>query len=286
MDGKQDRIEIPKVVYQGDDEKLKERVYKFKEGSFRIAVFTMVGLIMGYFSHTYVTDTFFPTKLLIAIPYKVCETIYVFLLGTDAAELADMGIYCGWMTEFFPHSMIATLLAETVTTMLIGGAIYGSLAYFTGDKRVFTLQRFVKFFSCWCVIILLTIGAAYGVNAKAKMDNENFQGDAAFFFYDQRGNGSLARGEELREMLQEYFHKELEQVTFVRDRENEVPLAIYYDHDTRFGLYQINYAEKYVVTEKGQTYRISREFAQIAQDYAEGRGLPGMKATEIQEVAE
>lgn len=166
MDCKQERIYIPEVVYTGEDKVLKERVTKFKAGSLRIFLFTIVGFVMGAYSHNYIADDFIVTKIILAIPYKICEAIYVFLIGTDAKEiLHTYGIVNGLFTSFFPCSMLATFLAEKLTTIFISGAIYGSAAYFTGDKRVFTLQRFFKFFACWCVIILILIGTAYGVNA-------------------------------------------------------------------------------------------------------------------------
>lgn len=174
----QKRVEIPEVVYQGDDRKLKERVSRFKEGSFRIVVFTIVGFVMGAYSRNYISVDFFPVKLILAVPYKISEAIYVSVIGTDAARMMAIGS-SSWhvFTEFFPHSPAATFLAETVTTVLTGGAIYGALAYFTGDKRVFTMQRFLKFGAVWCVILLISIGAAYLVNAKAIYDNENLRGE-------------------------------------------------------------------------------------------------------------
>lgn len=270
MEDVQDKIEIPKLVYQGDDKVLKERVSKFKEGTFRIVVFTIVGLVMGAYSHNYVADDFVVTKVLTAIPYKISEIIYVFLLGTDAVEFMP-GISFAWVNEFFPHSELSTFLAETVTTILIGGAIYGALAYFTGDKRVFTLNRFLKFVGCWCAIILLVIGASYGINLKAKTDNETFKGDATFYFYHDTG-GSRA-GKEWEEVLRDYFYKELEPIEAVRDKANEVMLEICFD-DIRYGIYQANYVERYVVTEQGRMYRISEEFAQIGLHFVNNRTLP------------
>lgn len=124
MDQAQDRIEIPQVTYHGDDKKLKERVSKFKAGTLRIVIFTIVGLFMGYYSHTYVTDPFFPTKLITAIPYKVMEAIYGSILHVDTMVSREFwGYTLEW--EFFPYSALANPLAEPFTTMLIGGAIYG-----------------------------------------------------------------------------------------------------------------------------------------------------------------
>lgn len=275
MGDAREKIEIPEIVYQGDDRKLKERIFKFKAGSLRIAVFSLVGLFMGFYSHTYVTDTFFPTKLLVAIPYKLTEAIYGSILRTDAWTLRGDGFEL--TGNFFPHSAIACLLAEPFTTMLIGAAVYGSLAYFTGDKRVFTLQRFLKFAGCWCIVILLAIGAAFGVNAKAKEDNESFSGDASFYLYDRRGWGSYAgpADGEVGEMLQQYFFSELAPVDIVRDRDGEVPLGIIFN-GVRYGLYQINPEAQYVVTEQGKIYHISEDFARVVSDYIDGNVRPGI----------
>lgn len=282
MEEVRDKIEIPEVVYQGDDRKLKERVSKFKAGTFRIAVFTIVGLFMGFYSHTYVTDTFFPTKLLIAIPYKLMEAVYGSIVKTDARTLALQGLEgFNLRGDFFPHSAVASLLAEPFTTMLIGAAVYGSLAYFTGDKRVFTLQRFLKFAGCWCAVILLVIGAAFGVDAKAKADNERFSGEAAFYFYDGKGGGSSsgASDGEAGKILQQYFFSELEPAEVIRDRDGEVPLGIYFN-EVRYGVYQVNWEAQYIVTEQGKIYHISEEFAQIVSDYIEGKVIPRLIGAE------
>lgn len=274
------RVDIPKITYDGNDKKLKERVSKFKAGTFRIAVFTVMGLFMGYYSHTYVRDTFFPTKLITAIPYKITEAIYGSILPVHTSMPLEMRGY-ETIGNFFPYSVVACLLAEPITTILIGGAIYGSLAYFTGDKRVFTLQRFLKFAGCWCVLILLAIGAAFGVNGKARADNERFAGEASFFFHNDRG-GSYAGGADTErgELLREYFYSELEPVDVERDRAKEVSLSIYYGKGARYGWYLVNYERQYVVTEQGRTYHISREFAQVVEDYAVSSKLPEVPGAE------
>lgn len=271
---KTEKIEIPEIVYQGDDNKLKERIFKFKSGSIRIAVFTVVGLLMGAFSHTYTNDSFLPTKLILAIPYKISEAIYLSIIGTDADPILRM--------FFFPHSGPADFIAESVTTVLIGGAIYGSLAYFTGDKRVFTLQRFLKFAGCWCIVILFTVGAAYGINAKAVADNDRLLGEPDFFLYHGKlengsadGGGSV--GSQSSQVLRELLYSGLEPAKVERDVENEVPLQLqWYLHwyPYRVGYYRVNYKECYLVTEKGTTYRISEEFAQMVGIYYETRELP------------
>lgn len=264
----QKKIEIPEVVYQGDDKKLKERVSKFKEGSLRIAVFTVVGFIMGAYSRNYTSVGFFPVKLILAVPYKISEAIYVSVIGTDAAQIRMIpfgGSDWHWfLTEYFPHSIVATFLAETVTTVLMGGAIYGALAYFTGDKRVFTMQRFVKFGAVWCAVLLVSIGTAYLVNAKVLQDNENLRGDPRFMIFNSQGSGQEIEGQ----LATEYFYSGLEERKIVRDYEEELPLEILFNH-TRICACRVNYEEQYVATEQGRTYHISAEFAQIIRQYEE-----------------
>ena len=262
----QRKIEIPEIVYQGDDKKLKERIFKFKAGSFRIAVFTVVGFIMGVFSHNYVRIAFFPMKLIMAIPYKASEAIYVSVIGTDAARLM-VNFKERWafmFTEFFPHSYIATFLAENVTTVLIGGAIYGSLAYFTGDSRVFTLRRFLKFAAVWCGVILTVIGLAYLVNVKAIWDNENLKGDPFFFIRNSAGSGRSISGAQIKE----YFYNELEVIEIERDWDEELDLEITFNSVRNCGC-RVNYEKQYLVTEQGKTYYISKEFAQIIREFEE-----------------
>lgn len=277
-----ERIEIPQVTYQGDDRKLKERIFKFKAGTFRIVVFTIVGLYMGFYSRTYVWDTFFPTKLITAVPYKLTEAVYRLLVPANAG--IPMGMR-GWNTVggYFLHSVIADLMAVPWTTMLVGGAVYGSFAYFTGDKRVFNLQRFMKFAGCWCVVILLVVGAAFGVEAKAEADNERFAGDACFFIYSEDGSGGIVQGdEETVEMLKASFYSELALADVARDRDGELPLGIYYDDGIRYGYYFVNYEMQYVVTEQGKIYHISKEFAEAATEYIRRRMLPDTESREVE----
>ncbi len=281
MDEIRDRIEIPQVTYQGDDRKLKERIFKFKAGTFRIVIFTIVGLFMGYYSNTYVRDSFFPTKLITAIPYKLTEAVYRLLVPVNTWISAEM---MGWNTTggYFLHSVIADLMAVPLTTTLVGGAVYGSLAYFTGDKRVFTLQRFMKFAGCWCALLLLVVGAACGIDAKAKADNERFAGEGRFYLHDAEGRGSLV-GEEEAGVLREYFYSELALADAERDRSGEVPLAIYYDGGIRYGVYMINYELQYVVTEQGKVYHISGEFTEAATEYMREKMHSGEQGQEVEE---
>jgi len=279
----QKKIEIPEVVYQGDDKKLKERVSRFKAGSLRIAVFTIVGFIMGAYSHTYVSVSFFPIKLVLAIPYKISEAIYVSVIGTDVPPWFMRTHF--YFTEFFPHSVIATFMAEVCTTTLIGGAIYGALAYFTGDKRVFTMQRFLKFGAVWCGIILIVVGASYLVNARAVYDNEALKGEPYFVVFDSEGRGSSIRGD-AGQFMKEYFYSELEETDIARDYVKELPLEISFN-SIRYCMCRVNYEKQYLATEQGRTYHISGEFAQIIRQYEEeGVIMPGPDSGEMAESVE
>lgn len=282
----QKKIEIPEVVYQGDDKKLKERVSRFKAGSLRIAIFTVVGFAMGACSHLYVRVSFFPVKLVLAVPYKISEAVYVSVIGTDAAPMMANYARGGYwfFTEFFPHSLIATFMAECCTTVLIGGAIYGSLAYFTGDRRVFTLQRFLKFAAVWCGIILMIVGATYLVNYKAVCDNEALRGTPGFFIHNSEGKGRLIGAGAAEQTVRELFYSELEERYTVRDYGKELTLEISFGSFRRCCC-RVNYERQYLVTEGGRTYHISEEFAQIIRRYEEeGLVLPEHEGGEGVEV--
>lgn len=282
-DNTQEKIEIPKVKYQGDDKKLKERIFKFKTGSFRIAVFTVVGFVVGSYSRTYTSDSFFPTKLILAIPYKINEAIYCSILGTDAATTR----YWRWppsQTIFFPRSALATIFAEVVTTILISGAIYGSLAYFTGDKRVFTLGRYLKFAGCWCAVIFLSIVGAYGINAKAVSDNEKLIGIEGIYLTRELGDGSSSSGrvgdketEELLEML----YGSMEEITVERKSEEEIPINFSFSWGRETEC-RINCTECYLVTERGRIYSVSKDFAEIVYRFYVTGVFPGTEADKVE----
>lgn len=274
MDDKQQEIQIPKVHYEGKDNQLLERVSKFKAGSLRIIVFTIVGMILGWLSFNYYTDTFIVTKVILAIPYKISEAIYTSIIGTgggffSAGMLSDYN-------AFFRQSELATLLAERITPVLIGGALYGSLGYFTGDKHVFTLSRFVKFTGVWCVIILVYIGGVYGVNAKAVSDNDNMK-NISWFFLCTPSQGETIWDERLPVLL-DAFADGLERDRIMeRDMDAEHELMILYDHGLRSMVAYVNWDRNYLVTENHTTYRISEEFAGYVKEYYETGQLMGIR---------
>lgn len=272
----ENKLEIPSIVYQGDDKKLKERVRKFKAGTFRIALFTVVGFIMGHYSYTYVGENFLPMKAILAIPYKLNEALYVSILGTDAMVRGTEQYHMfTTFTEFFPHSYLATFLAESVTTVLIGGAVYGALAYFTGDRRVFTLQRFIKFAGYWCAAILLCVGLAYGVNARAVADNEALIGKPVIRLYDREGKFDSEENAAIEALLEECICSGLIRDDLQRHYEGEVYIRIMLS-PFRTTVCRVNFEEGYLVAEKGTAYRIPEEYAQIMKDYTDGGMLQDM----------
>lgn len=263
-DEEYDEIVIPKITYEGGDSKLLERVIKLKKGSIRIAVFILVGMIKGWFSYSYVTDTFIITKIILCIPYKISEAIYASIIGTDAMTC---GLELG-LNIFFPQSAIATIMAERVTPVLIGAMLYGSMAYFTGDKRVFTLQRFVKFVSVQLIILALFVSSVYVVNAKAVSDNNHLKGVDGFYF-DSDICQALIAGEEAKELL-EYFYVELkEDSSIIRKPEEEIRIEIVYANHARKMAAYIHPIEHYLVTQKGATYHVSGKFTECVQEYAD-----------------
>lgn len=277
----QEKIMIPKVEYQGEDKKLMERVSKFKKGTARIVIFTLVGFVMGWFSINYIQDTFLPTKIILAIPYKISEAIYVTIIGMPGNQ---MWAYGHLDVLFFPQYAIATFLAERITPVLLAGAIYGSLAYFTGDKAVFTLQRFVKFAGIWCGVILLYIGGVYGINAKAMSDNEAFKDISGFFLYSEQKGEGFYEETKIGEKIIQSFYSELEQADNVkRNPQKEIPSEVYMASNTRNMVVWVNYEEQYIVTAGQKIFHISEEFADCVREYYENGTLKGYSSIKIEE---
>ena len=262
-----EEIKISKVVYEKGDDRLLERVFKLKKGAHRIMIFMVVGMIVGWFGYTYITDSFIVTKIIFAIPYKISEAIYVSIIGTNA--LTEMGEFLEF-TEFFPQSYLATFLAERITPVLIGMIIFGSLAYFTGDKRVFTLERFGKFLGIQCVILVLFVGGVYGINAKAVSDNGQLKGmnsDSFFLISPEQGERIVNdKGERLYKAFQNGLEKD---ETIDREIENEIPVGIYFQEGLRAMEALVNTEENYLVTQNDIKYHVSEEFSQYVQEYYE-----------------
>lgn len=275
MEEKQAEINIPKIACEINDKKMMYRINKFKAGTIRIIIFTVVGMILGWFGYTYTTDSFLATKIIFAIPYKLSEAIYTQLIGTGRSLLVN-GLF-GVETEFFKQSALATFLAEHLTPVLLGGAIYGCLAYFTGDKRVFTMERFVKFVSIWFGVILLYIGSVYGINAKAEYDNNHLH-NTDYFYLVSTDRGETILDKEREDKLLKAFETELQiDKTRNRDIEKEVPVKIYFSQGLRSMVAYVNYNEHYLVTQNDTIYNISSEFAGYVKEYYETGKLMGIQ---------
>ena len=277
----EEEIEIPEVSYEGEDSKLLELVGKFKKGTLRIIIFTLVGAAMGWFSYTYTTDSFFITKVIFAVPYKISEAIYVSVIGTGAVPWypgADM-----WgFTEFFPQSVPATFLAERVTPILIGTALYGCMGYFTGDKRVFTLRRFVKFLFCHGVVLAVFIAVVYGVNAKAEYDNNRLRG-TEYFSLESETQGETITGDRAEILLNAFENGRKEDDNIIRNEDGEIRIHISFAGGMRNMSASVNAEERYLATEDGSTFRISEEFCGYVKEYYDTGGLMGVQTIEVEE---
>ena len=53
-----------------------QQIISGKKGSNRVALFCTAGVLIGLFSHLYEKDTFFITKGILGLPYKISEAIY------------------------------------------------------------------------------------------------------------------------------------------------------------------------------------------------------------------
>lgn len=275
MKEKQSEIDIPKLNYDINDKKMLAHITKFKAGTVRIIAFTIVGMIIGWFGYTYTTDSFIVTKIIFAIPYKISEAIYTKIIGTGYSVSSNP--LFGVETEFFRQSALATFLAEHITPVVIGGAIFGCLAYFTGDKRVFTMQRFVKFVFVWIVIIILYIGGVYGVNAKAEYDNNHLR-NVDYFYLVSTNRGESILDKERADRLLKAFENGLSVDTSVkRNDETEIPIRLYFSKGTRSMIAKVNCDENYLVTPNGTIYRVSKEFAGYVKEYYETGSLRGVQ---------
>lgn len=262
--------EIPREVFEGDETVLKKRVVHFRKGARRIFVFTIVGLIMGWFSYLYVGITFFPLKAVIAVPYKINEIIHNLFHGTHVMQTE--------INTFFPSAALVSDFTEFVLPMFFGAAIYGSLAYFTGDRKVFTYKRYLKFAAVWAAILAMLIGATFAVNAAVEKKNESLENVTGFFVSNEMRGQSYMVGEadEFDQMIGRYlkraFYEESERLSTAkgvkREKEKEQALGLWF---TTFGESymecSVNLEQEYLVTKGGQMYKLSEAFVNMLKKY-------------------
>lgn len=280
MEEKLSGIDIPKVDCDINDKNMLVRIAKFKAGTMRILAFTIAGMIIGWFGYTYTRDSFLLTKIIFAVPYKISEAIYTTIIGTGieaGRTLMTSPLYGGIQTEFFQQSLIATFLAEHITPVLIGGAIFGCLAYFTGDKRVFTMQRFVKFVAIWIGVIALYVGSVYGINAKAEYDNDHLRNIDHFYLAAPNQAEAIFDEERAGKLLAAFENGLRAETGINRNEENEISIEIYFAKGTRSMIASVNCDENYLATNKGTIYHISKEFAGYVKEYYETGSLMGIR---------
>ena len=275
MEEKLSEINIPKVDCDINDKKMLIRIKKFKAGTIRILAFTIVGMVIGWFGYTYTADSFIVTKIIFAIPYKISEAIYTKMIGTGYA--ASINPLLGFETEFFRQSALATFLAEHITPVVIGGAIYGCLAYFTGDKRVFTIQRFVKFVSVCIGVILLYIGCVYGINAKAEYDNNHLYRIDYFYLAAPDRGEAISDKERADKLLKSFENELIADNAITRNEENEIPIEIVFSQGMRIMVALVNCDENYLVTQNGTIYHVSNEFTSYVKEYYKTGSLMGIQ---------
>lgn len=272
-------INIPQVKYQGEDKKLQEQIVKYNKGTRRIIVFTLVGLLMGWLSYSYVNDGFIVTKVILAVPYKINEMLHLALHGNHPAWYPGRG----FPDAFFPQVALASFLAERITPVLLGGAIYGSLAYFSGDKRIFTLSGYLKFACAWAASIVFFISLVFALNTYGVQKNNSLS-DVSGFCLSSESTGCAFYEEDTQE-VREKIYEALESAFYnglvrddsiARDQEKEVDTGLYFGNP--LGGYmqaRVNYEQRYIVTDRGYIYRISEEYAGLVKEYYESDSILG-----------
>lgn len=272
---KEKELEIPHTTYEGTDKKLKEQVVHYEKGTRRIIVFTLVGLVMGWFSISYYTDSFLPTKIILAVPYKLSEAFYGLIHEVPYLYSPANGVW----DAYFPQNGMLSFLAERITPILTGGAVYGSLAFFTGDSRIFTLRKYLKFAAVWMIVIGLYGGIITGLNAYGVKKNNQLK-DINGYFLNSEYYGALFSGvdgddfgksvfDQLNDALFEEGEPEL--LSNVNRRaEGEVMLEIRMGKlRSGYMIAYVNPSDRYLVTDEGWIYRITDRFARYIQKFQE-----------------
>lgn len=260
-------VRIPKVSYEGNDRDLKEQVIHYEKGTRRIIIFTVVGLLMGWFSYKYYGENFLPLKIILAVPYKLNELMHNAL---HPAVYTDLGM-ADALDEFFPQAPLVSRLAEYGTSALFGGAIYGSLAYFTGDKRIFTLSRYVRFGCVWAAVIGAWTVVLLGGNALQVERNNNLKDVTGFFIMGEYTGQSYYLGQgEMRDMTAELlvdsFYEEdgpAEISPDVRTSEEELEIELIFGKGQGYMQARISPETGYLVTDEGRVYQMTDSFMEV-----------------------
>lgn len=281
---KEEAIQLPEAECTNGN--LKEQVERYDKGSRRILVFTVAGLILGWFSYLYYSTDFLPLKIIIGLPYKINEMIHVTLHNHDFIYLTQSTQ--GFFDAFFPQAYIASLLAEYGISSLIGGAIYGSIGFFTGDKRIFTLTKYLKFAAVWALILSLSIAGTFVANHIAVEKNQKFEDVSGFFLHHELGGDGYysedtgERGAFFKELEQAFYADgKIKELDRQRDpKEEELIEFMYSRYHTRYMAAMINLQEGYLVSDTGKIYSVSEEFCQMVKGYQEKEAADNAEVTD------
>lgn len=309
-----EEIAIPRQSFQGEEGKLKEQAVHYEKGTRRIVVFTIVGMIMGWFSKLYVVQEFFPIKLILCVPYKISEILYRTLGGWGGSHIYNEAVYDMWQPDImdmwgmFPFAAIIGGLAEWITPVLIGGAIYGSLAYFTGDKRIFTLTKYLKFAGVWAAVLGLYVGILFGaypihlqrLNDLNGINRMRIHTEWGYLFLDMQEERGQARKVPMASADENGDDGNFDELAaiwydalFVNGQKPEKIEMQYFSQEQEEGEYlihletlvdslpcRVNPEEKYMRTIGGEVYRISDAFAEMMKKYGVKEEEPHAKVVD------
>lgn len=270
-------FEIPKELYGGEEKQLKKRVIHFQKGIRRIFVFTIVGFIMGWFSYLYVTMKVFPLKAIVAVPYKLNEMLHNVIHGSHQMQMT--------FDTFFPNAPNVSVFSEILLPVLFGGAVYGSLAYFTGDRKVFTYKRFAKFFAVWVCVLVAGVGGSFLANFAVTQENESLKDVTGFIVHSDMNGSSFMIGNNAEKNVNQAIGNHLEKAFYmdgeqlqeisneVREESGEQLLCLWFGKN-QYGYMecQVNVEKKYVVTDQGKVYQITEDFAKMLEKFDREKG--------------
>lgn len=152
------RLELPKEDMTDENTNLLKKVLKRRRDTRRILIFSIIGMFMGFFSFTYRQQNIFILKLIIGIPYKIME-MFMLYIRPEVTDIFSSPAYMD--NSIFLKFRVLSAVAERVLPCIIGGCIYGSIGYITGDKSIFTLKKFVVFISKWAAAAALCVGLLF-----------------------------------------------------------------------------------------------------------------------------
>ena len=188
-------IELPKETAIDENTNLLKKVLEKKKEAKRILIFSIIGMVMGFFSYRYTEQNIFILKLLLSVPYKIMEMVMLYIRPEviNIFSYDYMG-YMGYMhSSIFLKFWILNAVAERVLPCIIGGCIYGGIGYITGDKNILTLKKFIVFISKWVVAAILCVGLLFGTYHYVSDASYQFE-DISGFMISTSSNGTVYDG--------------------------------------------------------------------------------------------